>query len=284
MINGPFSTNGIFGIILAVLTPLVLWEPLRQRQRWAIALTGGLVVTVILSGQRNNLLLLVLGLIALSTLWNKRTRLIGAATLIAAVLAIYPLAPTLQQRVGWMSTSATDMASSLQRLQDNPADTDASKQLFDSLNRFSSNRGFLIDAGLKMIHDRPLTGVGINAFRPAYPLYAQLAPHQQRSKPQHAHNIYLEVTAETGLLGLAGLLLAIGLGWRWFLLATPERQALASPYGATLFVILFPLTTHTVLFAAFYFSLLLMVLGGYLSALFSPELALIANLRESSEA
>jgi len=284
MINGPFSTNGIFGIIVAVLTPLVLWEPLKQRNRWAIALTGGLVVTVILSGQRNNLLLLVLGLMALSTLWSKRTRLIGAAALIAAVVAIYPLAPTLQQRAGWMSTSATDMATALQRLQDNPADTKASQHLFDSLNRFSSDRAFLIDAGLKMIHDRPLTGVGINAFRPAYPLYAQLAPHGHRSKPTHAHNIYLEVTAETGLIGLAGLLLAIGLGWRWFLVASAERQALAAPYGAILFVMLFPLTTHTVLLAAFYFTLLLMVLGGYLSALFSPEIALIANPAEESEA
>jgi len=68
MINGPFTTNGIFGIIVAVLIPLVLWEPLKQRSRWGMALLSGLVITVILSGQRNNMLLLVLGLIALSNL------------------------------------------------------------------------------------------------------------------------------------------------------------------------------------------------------------------------
>ena len=271
MINGPFTTNGIFGIIVAALTPLVLWEPLKQRQRWAIALLSGIVVTVILSGQRNNLLLLALGLIALSSLWSRRTRLVGAAALVAIAVAVYPFAPTLQQRSNWMISSGKEMATSLQGLQDNPGDTKSSKRLFDSLNRFTSDRAFLVDAGLKMIRDRPLTGVGINAFRPAYPLYAQLKPHGHRDKPTHAHNIYLELTAETGLIGLVGLLLAIGLGWRWFALACQERQRMAAPYAATLLVMLFPLTTHTVLFAAFYFTLIIMILGGFLAALFSPE-------------
>ena len=271
MINGPFTTNGIFGIIVAALTPLVLWEPLKQRQRWAIALLSGIVVTVILSGQRNNLLLLALGLIALSSLWSRRTRLVGAAALVAIAVAVYQFAPTLQQRSNWMISSGKEMATSLQGLQDNPGDTKSSKRLFDSLNRFTSDRAFLVDAGLKMIRDRPLTGVGINAFRPAYPLYAQLKPHGHRDKPTHAHNIYLELTAETGLIGLGGLLLAIVLGWRWFALACQERQRMAAPYAATLLVMLFPLTTHTVLFAAFYFTLIIMILGGFLAALFSPE-------------
>ena len=271
MINGPFTTNGIFGIIVAALTPIVLWEPLKQRQRWAIALLSGIVVTVILSGQRNNLLLLALGLIALSSLWSRRTRLVGAAALVAIAVAVYQFAPTLQQRSNWMISSGKEMATSLQGLQDNPGDTKSSKRLFDSLNRFTSDRAFLVDAGLKMIQDRPLTGVGLNAFRPAYPLYAQLTPHGHRDKPTHAHNIYLELTAETGLIGLSGLLLAIGLGWRWFALASQERQRMAAPYAATLLVMLFPLTTHTVLFAAFYFTLIIMILGGFLTALFSPE-------------
>jgi O-antigen ligase len=271
MINGPFTTNGIFGITVAVLTPLVLWEPLKQRNRWAIALLGGLVVTVILSGQRNNLLLLVLGLLALASLWSKRTRLIGTSALIAALIFTYPFAPTLQQRVGWMRSSSTEMVASMQQLQENPNDIAASKKLFDALNRFTSDRAFLVDAGLKMIRDHPVTGVGLNSFRPAYPLYAQLTPHGHRDKPTHAHNIYLELTAETGLVGLAGLLLAIAMGWRWFLIASSERRALAAPYAATLFVMLFPVTTHTVLYAGFYFTLLIMVLGGFLSALFAAE-------------
>lgn len=270
MINGPFETNGIFGIIVAMLTPLVLWEPLKQRYRWALAYLAGLIVTVILTGQRNNLLLLALGLMTLSTLWSRRTRLVGIAAFMAAVVITYQFAPTLQQRAGWMSTSGAEIVTSLQRLQEKPEDGKASRKLFDALNLFTTDRAFLIDAGLKMIHDRPITGVGLNAFRPAYPLHAQLMPHGHRSGPVHAHNTYLEITAETGLLGLAGLLVAIGLGWRWFLLASAERQALAAPYGATLFVMLFPLTTHTVLLAAFYFTIFLMVLCGYLSALFAP--------------
>jgi O-antigen ligase len=278
MINGPFTTNGIFGIIVSALTPLVLWEPLKQRQRWAIALLSGIIVTVILSGQRNNLLLLALGLIALSSLWSRRNRLIGAAALVAIVIAVYPFAPTLQQRSSWMISSGSEVAASMQGLRNNPGDAKSSKRLFDSLNKFTSDRGFLVDAGLKMIRDRPLTGVGINAFRPAYPLYAQLTPHDHRDTPTHAHNIYLELTAETGLIGLSGLLLAIGLCWRWFALACQERQRMAAPYAATLLIMLFPLTTHTVLFAAFYFTLIIMILGGFLAALFSPEAVIATHI------
>jgi len=277
MINGPFETNGIFGIIVAMLTPLVLWEPLKKRDRWALALLAGLVVTVILTGQRNNLLLLALGLATLSTLWSRRIRLVGVTAFIAAVIITYQFAPTLQQRMGWMSTSGSEIIGSLQRLNENPEDSKASRKLFDALNLFTSDRAFLIDAGLKMIHDRPITGVGLNAWRPAYPLYAQLTPHGHRSGPVHAHNTYLEITAETGLIGLAGLIVAIGLGWRWFLVASAERQALAAPYGATLFVMLFPLTTHTVLLAAFYFTIFLMVLCGYLSALFAPAVVEVSS-------
>jgi hypothetical protein len=53
-------------------------------------------------------------------------------------------------------------------------------------------------------------------------------------------------------------------------MASSERRAIAAPYAATLLVMLFPLTTHTVLLAAFYFTIFLMVLCGFLSALFAP--------------
>jgi hypothetical protein len=69
---------------------------LKQRQHWTIALLSGIAVTVILSGQRNNVLLLAVGLFALSSLWSWRTRLIGAAALVAILVAVHPFAPTLQ--------------------------------------------------------------------------------------------------------------------------------------------------------------------------------------------
>ncbi|WP_127432040.1 MULTISPECIES: hypothetical protein [Cyanobium] len=69
-----------------------------------------------------------------------------------------------------MISSGSEMVASLQELRENPSDAKSSKRLFNSLNRFTSDRAFLVDAGLKMIQGRSLTGVDINAFRPAYPL------------------------------------------------------------------------------------------------------------------
>ena len=271
MVTGPFTPVILLGIIVVVLTPLLLWEPLKQKNRAGFALLAGILIIATLSGQRNNLLLLAVAFTSLSFLWLKRTRLALAAAFAAALIIIYPFSPPLQSRLGNMINSGKEIPQLLLVLKQDPSNPKVNKQIFESLNEFSSNRWFIFDAALRMIADRPLTGVGLNAFRPAYPLYAQKID-DFRKKPPHAHNTYLEVTAETGLVGLAGLLFGIGLGWHWLANASRERQEIAAPYAASIAVMLFPLSTHHVLLAAFYFSIFLMVLCGFLSALFAPEL------------
>ena len=58
-------------------------------------------------------------------------------------------------------------------------------------------------AGLLMFRDHPLIGVGIGNYASAYPKYAQgifVIPLG------HAHNYYINIAAEAGIIGLAGLL------------------------------------------------------------------------------
>ena len=70
-------------------------------------------------------------------------------------------------------------------------------------------------AAVAMISDNPILGVGIGNYPAAYPQFA--APGWPDALG-HAHNYYLNVAAETGLLGLAGYLsLWVGialLAWR----------------------------------------------------------------------
>jgi hypothetical protein len=80
-VTGPFRPNAIFGIILSVLLPLIFWAPLRERNKAGLGLLAGTLIVIVLTGQRNNLLLAALGLVALSTLWSKKTRLIFIAFL-----------------------------------------------------------------------------------------------------------------------------------------------------------------------------------------------------------
>jgi O-antigen ligase len=60
-----------------------------------------------------------------------------------------------------------------------------------------------------MIKDFPLFGTGLGTFGYAYPLYKLSV-----DKPLvylHAHNDYLELVSETGILGFASLMAALGL-------------------------------------------------------------------------
>ena len=120
-----------------------------------------------------------------------------------------------------------------------------------------------------MIQARPLFGIGMGAYKSAYPSYISEKPARRNI---HAHHIYLGITAETGLTGLLAFLFAIALASKWFPTSSPDRRSSAIPYAITLAVMLFPLATHTSLYRAFHFSIFLMVLYGFLSALLSPRL------------
>ena len=268
-VTGPFRPNAIFGIILSILLPLVFWEPLKKRERWAPVLLCGTLVVIVLTGQRNNLLLAVVGLGLLSTLWSKRTRLAAASFFMIILIAAYPLSPALQERGAAMIDAFSRSPTSSKALQNNSSNSGTSRSLLGKLNSLSSDRAYLIEAGAKMIQARPLFGIGMGAYKSAYPSYTSERPARRNI---HAHHIYLGITAETGLTGLLAFLFAIALASKWFLTTSPERQSSAIPYAYTLVVMLFPLATHTSLYRAFHFSIFLMALCGFLSALFSPKL------------
>jgi putative inorganic carbon (HCO3(-)) transporter len=71
------------------------------------------------------------------------------------------------------------------------------------------------EAALAMLADHPLLGVGIGNYVPVYPAYAVPG---WKDPLGHAHNQYLNVAAETGLVGLAAYLFLVaawaGHAWR----------------------------------------------------------------------
>jgi O-antigen ligase len=70
-----------------------------------------------------------------------------------------------------------------------------------------------------MFTQHPLTGVGLNNFPSLYQDYTKsigLAPSASQRSP---HNLYLEVAAETGIIGLTVFLIMVGLAFRSILSA-----------------------------------------------------------------
>jgi len=88
-------------------------------------------------------------------------------------------------------------------------------------------------ANLDIIHDRPLLGLGFGRYQTAARPYYEAHPDADRRS--HAHNNFLQIAAEAGLVGLAAFALlyatALRLGWA-AMRDAPDRDAWAVAAGA----------------------------------------------------
>lgn len=75
--------------------------------------------------------------------------------------------------------------------------------LQDPTNR---DRIAMLEAGVHMVHDHPLTGVGPNMVQVVYPQYRE--PNAVQPNEPHLHNVPMQIAAERGLPALAV--------WIWF--------------------------------------------------------------------
>lgn len=81
---------------------------------------------------------------------------------------------------------------------------------------------------LNMIRDHPVRGVGIGNFKIEYPRYRSVAEREiagGRTRIERAHNDYLQVTAEMGIIGSAALL------WLIVISFANGRRVLRAPAG-----------------------------------------------------
>ena len=75
-------------------------------------------------------------------------------------------------------------------------------------NRSNADRIRVWKSSEKMIRDYPVTGIGLGRF---YEIYInRYILRRERQKLSHAHNNFIHITAESGIIGLAGLLYFVG--------------------------------------------------------------------------
>ena len=80
---------------------------------------------------------------------------------------------------------------------------------FDMKQESNFDRIRMLEAGVEMIRDFPLLGVGPANVKEVYAIYRkQDAP---RARPPHLHNNVVQLWAERGILGLGAYLLLLGL-------------------------------------------------------------------------
>jgi O-antigen ligase len=76
----------------------------------------------------------------------------------------------------------------------------------------------------RMFADHPILGVGLGNYPVLYQKYSQRLGMDFRSEDRHAHSLYLEVAAETGLLGLFSFALLL---WGVFRSVRKAQHALS---------------------------------------------------------
>lgn len=243
-----------YGPTLAMLSPLLLEYARRRWPAWAWGACFGLVLgAVMIAGMRAGWLAMGMVLLAYFLLMfrkdNKELRR-SAVTIpllaIAVIAGSYAVSPTVQDRVSRTLTIA----------QDSPS----------AIDYALSWRLPIFKASVVMYKAHPINGVGVRAFPVAYPSYApaddyHVLRHPDGIGPTHAHNIVLEVMADTGTIGLLGLLIGSVLLWRAWRSMPPANKQEVFPYALALTLILFPLNSHFAIFGTYTSSLIWFLMG-----------------------
>jgi O-antigen ligase len=122
----------------------------------------------------------------------------------------------------------------------------------------------------RVAKDHWINGVGPRGFRYIYPQYVPKNDYwvamDVRDKagnvthpmlgPNHPHQFFLEVAAETGVIGLLGYLFALVYWIRLGLQAARDKLQDALPWMAAMFVAIMPINAHMALYASFWSCLL----------------------------
>lgn len=260
-LNAMFVKNyQFFGPTLAMLSPILLEH---ARRRWpAWAWVGAFTLTlgaVLIAGMRAGWLLM--GVVLMIYMWlmfkreNRELKKVSLSIpvfVVTTIISAYLVSPLFQARV--------DQSLALQ--QGSQAAIDAA----------STYRLPIFMTGMEMFKAHPVNGVGVRAFPKAYMEYAEDGDfHIQRSDGKrggiHAHNVVLEVMADTGTVGLIGLITGLVLVLRFWRGMTPARRNEAFPFALSLALILFPLNSHFALYGTYLSSLIWILFGLWIASI-----------------
>ena len=257
-LSGIFGTNLKLGPVLAVLSPFV-FVVARERFGWrGLALAFAFqLMPILLAGSRAGWFMF--GLVSLVFAWRE-TKSIGRFLLFAtSAFCIAAVAVA----VAWHVSSAFDA-----RVQRSLLAMQGSQHAVDEA---SAGRLRIWGTAVRMFESHPVTGVGVRAFRYAYPKFAEsgdtFVDDASDEGASHAHQIVLEIGSETGVLGLLFWIVGAALALRaWIRANAVARQRALAP-ALSLAVMCFPLDTHLAFYSAWWGLLFWWLLSLYCAAL-----------------
>ena len=249
-----------YGPTLAMLSPLLLEHARRHWPAWAWVTAFTLMLgAVLIAGMRAGWL--IMGLVLAVYLWlmfRRENRELRKASLsipvlvVTAIIGSYLVSPLFQARLD----------QSLTITQGTQAAVSAASNL----------RMPIFNTSLIMYKEHPVNGVGVRAFPVAYMEYAadddvHIQNSGGKSGATHAHNLVLEVMADTGSIGLLGMIAGFVLVLRFWKQMTPTRRNEAFPFALALALVLFPLNSHFALYGTYMSSLIWILFGLWVASI-----------------
>lgn len=182
--EGVYEDPNHLAMTLVALVPLSLFFALTRRAAWHRALAGMVaassVAAIVFTHSRGGALGLATSALLWAMLGKRRVR--AGLVVIGLFIAVALLAPSsFWERTESLGSFERDVS--------------------------AMGRVFAWEVTADISRDRPLTGVGLGAFPRAWGDYA---PREARGIALVAHNIFLSVLGELGLIGLALLLGFVG--------------------------------------------------------------------------
>lgn len=252
-IVGPFKEHLRLGLFLSVLLPIVLHTLARYGWLWQVIYLLFTVAIVMLTGVRTDLLTVILA-VGLYVISSKKYHLV------LAMLPIIVLG-------GLFAGSQSDISQTKIKTFSKVPST------YTEWNQLSSYRLDLWSAGFNMLLDNPLKGVGARNFAAAYDDYSSEDNMFHGQEAYHAHHPIVAIAAETGLLGIFGLSMAIYLLYRWGKKSvTVGSSILSNPWTQILTLIIFPIQSMPLLFSLWWFPFIAFVLVCYLHSIQKQQL------------
>ena len=224
----PNPYAGYLGYLFPVVASLGLsalsqWQVSRKPIHLALlaacgAVAGVLGLGITVSWSRGAWLGLIAGGIVVVALRSKRSAALAAGIAIIVVLVVIIIG------TGWMPQAIAARVNDLGAYLGgpDPARTEINDANFAVMERLAHWR-----AGQQMFGDRPWLGVGIGNYAAAYARYA--LPHWYLPLG-HAHNVFINFLAETGIVGFSAFMVfwlgVAGLAWRSAVRSSGYQRAL----------------------------------------------------------
>ncbi|WP_179953477.1 O-antigen ligase family protein [Desulfobotulus mexicanus] len=238
-INGIFGNNLNMGSYLATMSPLLLVYSYLKWPLWGQGIAFfGVTSIVFLAGSRNGWIILAVVLFSVF-IWIIRRDGLRKLPFLGVIGLVVGLAI-----MGSMFFSSSFSERFQQSVLVFSHDS-------DQIDQAVSNRLPIWHTAFEVFKANPVNGVGARNLRYAYENYAPQDDFFMNNSltVHHAHLLLLDIASETGIIGIFGLLFAMGFMFKFWLKSSAQHRLKILPYGLVVMVVFLPFNSHYALYS-----------------------------------